>query len=195
MSQTNNLGLTLTAESESDMLFLEWRTIINGIGCNSNMEKLDSAIGEINESLTSIRGKESAWDSKSDFSGSYNDLTDKPIIPSGVLILHGAVGNNNSITFEPLPDGQAPFVAAKKAYTAGRLVQIDAADASGNWNTILTLSRVGLDELQFFNYEETESEGEQRIQLVKMLDDSTATYSYIVPLTLATLPMYGGESE
>lgn len=195
MSQTSNLGLALTAESESDMLFLEWRTAMNGVGCNSNMEKLDSAIGQINESLSGIEEKTSIWDAKSDFSGSYNDLTDKPIVPAGALMLHGTVGDNNSITFEPLPDGQNPYSAAKAAYVAGQLVRIDATNSAGDWDTILTLSRVGLDELQFFNYEETEIEGEQRIQLVKMLDDSTATYSYIVPLTLATLPKYGGESE
>lgn len=51
MSQTTNLGLKLTGESEVDMLFLEWRTLMNGVGCNSNMEKLDGAIGKINESL------------------------------------------------------------------------------------------------------------------------------------------------
>lgn len=51
MSQTTNLGLTLTSESETSMLFLEWRTLMNGVGCNSNMEKLDDAIGNINEAL------------------------------------------------------------------------------------------------------------------------------------------------
>lgn len=51
MSQTTNIGLTLTGESETEMLFLEWRTLINGIGCDSNMEKLDNAIGQINQSL------------------------------------------------------------------------------------------------------------------------------------------------
>ena len=95
------------------------------------------------------------------------------------LLLHGTVSANNEIIFDPLPDGQNPYSAATAAHTAGRLVQIDATDPSGNWNTILTLSRVGLDELQFFNYEETESDREKRLQLVKMLDDSSATYSYI----------------
>ena len=32
----------------------------------------------INERVATIEGKESAWDAKSNFSGSYNDLTDKP---------------------------------------------------------------------------------------------------------------------
>lgn len=111
------------------------------------------------------------------------------------LMLHGTVSANNEIVFDPLPGGQAPFSAATAAYAAGRLVQIDATDAGGNWNTILTLSRVGLEELQFSNYEETESEGEKRLQLIKMSSTGTATYSYIAPLTLDTLPRYGGESE
>ena len=42
--------------------------------------------------VTTIEGKESAWDAKSDFSGSYNDLTDKPTIPT-------ALPNPNAITF------------------------------------------------------------------------------------------------
>ena len=42
--------------------------------------------------IATIEGKESAWDAKSDFSGSYNDLTDKPTIPT-------ALPNPNAITF------------------------------------------------------------------------------------------------
>ena len=162
----------------------------------------------LKERVATIEGKESAWDAKSDFSGSYNDLTDKPIVPAGALILHGTVGDNNSITFEPLPNGQNPYSAATAAYVGGRLVQIDVTNAAGDWNTILTLSRVSMGVLQFFNYEETEYYEEKRIQLVKMFSDDSATYSYIkVPtktsqltndggyLTLETLPKYGGESE
>ena len=162
----------------------------------------------LKERVATIEGKESAWDAKSDFSGSYNDLTDKPIVPAGALILHGTVGDNNSITFEPLPNGQNPYSAATAAYVGGRLVQIDVTNATGDWNTILTLSRVSMGVLQFFNYEETEYYEEKRIQLVKMFSDDSATYSYIkVPtktsqltndggyLTLETLPKYGGESE
>ena len=162
----------------------------------------------LKERVATIEGKESAWDAKSDFSGSYNDLTDKPIVPAGALILHGTVGDNNSITFEPLPNGQNPYSAATAAYVGGRLVQIDVTNAAGDWNTILTLSRVSMGVLQFFNYEETEYYEEKRIQLVKMFSDYSATYSYIkVPtktsqltndggyLTLETLPKYGGESE
>ena len=37
--------------------------------------------------VATIESKESTWDAKSDFSGSYNDLTDKPVVPAGALIL------------------------------------------------------------------------------------------------------------
>ena len=36
----------------------------------------------LKDRVATIEGKESAWDAKSDFSGSYNDLTDKPTIPT-----------------------------------------------------------------------------------------------------------------
>lgn len=46
----------------------------------------------LKERVAAIEGKGSAWDAKSDFSGSYNDLTDKPAIPT-------ALPNPNAITF------------------------------------------------------------------------------------------------
>lgn len=38
--------------------------------------------------VSTIEGKEASWDAKSDFSGSYNDLTDKPTIPAAVTDDH-----------------------------------------------------------------------------------------------------------
>lgn len=43
--------------------------------------------------IATIEGKESVWDAKSDFSGSYNDLTDKPTIPTAVTPHIGENGN------------------------------------------------------------------------------------------------------
>ena len=37
----------------------------------------------LKERVSTIEGKESVWDAKSDFSGSYNDLTDKPTLLTG----------------------------------------------------------------------------------------------------------------
>ena len=45
----------------------------------------------LKERVATIEGKESAWDAKSDFSGSYNDLTDKPTIPAEVTPLIGTI--------------------------------------------------------------------------------------------------------
>ena len=46
----------------------------------------------LKERVATIEGKESVWDAKSDFSGSYNDLTDKPTIPAEVTPLIGTTG-------------------------------------------------------------------------------------------------------
>ena len=60
----------------------------------------------LKERVATIEGKESAWDAKSDFSGSYNDLTDKPTIPT-------ALPNPDAITFTGAVtgsyDGSAPM--------------------------------------------------------------------------------------
>lgn len=110
---------------------------------------------------------------------------------AGTLILQGTIDNNNEITYNSLPDGQSPYNAAKAAYVAGRVVQFDVTNNAGDWNTILTLSRVSeMDGFQFFNYEETKNDGEKRLQLIKMLDDSSATYSYIPVSSGETIPEY-----
>ena len=60
----------------------------------------------LKERVATIEGKESVWDAKSDFSGSYNDLTDKPTIPT-------ALPNPQAITFTGAVngsyDGSAPL--------------------------------------------------------------------------------------
>lgn len=99
---------------------------------------------------------------------------------TGALILHGTKGDNNYITFDPLPDGQTPYNAAIAAYNAGQLVQIDVAHPDGDWITILTLSRADIGGLQFFNYEKTINFEEDRLQYVEMWPDSTTIYHYIL---------------
>lgn len=46
---TNFLSLGLTDMTEMNMTFLEWRTLINGVGNDSNMELIDNAIAALNE--------------------------------------------------------------------------------------------------------------------------------------------------
>ena len=60
----------------------------------------------LKERVATIEGKESAWDAKSDFSGSYNDLTDKPTIPT-------ALPNPNAITFTGAVTGSYDGSTAK----------------------------------------------------------------------------------
>ena len=50
---------------------------------------------DLSDRIEVIEGKEASWDAKSDFSGSYNDLTDKPTIPTEVTPL---IGTTNELT-------------------------------------------------------------------------------------------------
>lgn len=50
MSTSTNLGLTLTSASEAEKNFLTWRSELAG-DTDSNMTKIDTAIGEIRDSL------------------------------------------------------------------------------------------------------------------------------------------------
>lgn len=54
MSATKHLGLKLTAADEISMTFYEWRTLMNGVGVDSNMELIDAAIERLN---TTTNGK------------------------------------------------------------------------------------------------------------------------------------------
>lgn len=46
-SLSTNIKLLLTGADETTMTFQEWRTAMNGMGNNSNMELIDTAIGEL----------------------------------------------------------------------------------------------------------------------------------------------------
>ena len=68
----------------------------------------------LKERVAAIEGKESAWDSKSDFSGSYNDLTDKPTIPTEVTPLIGTTG---TLTPTQVYDAVSAGIPVKVQYT------------------------------------------------------------------------------
>lgn len=57
-SKTQNLGLTLTGTTQSDVYrsFKEWRQLINGENCNSNMELIDNAFGQHAQRLEALEG-------------------------------------------------------------------------------------------------------------------------------------------
>ncbi len=52
MNLTTNLKLILTGADEVSMTFLEWRTLMNGVGNNSNLELIDKAIGGLITDVT-----------------------------------------------------------------------------------------------------------------------------------------------
>lgn len=68
----------------------------------------------LKERVATIEGKESAWDAKSDFSGSYNDLTDKPTIPTEVTPL---IGTTNELTPTQVYDAVSAGIPVKVQYT------------------------------------------------------------------------------
>lgn len=53
--KTNFAGLALTGRSETDMTFVEWRTLINGIDCGSNMQLIDSALKKLDTAMSQLR--------------------------------------------------------------------------------------------------------------------------------------------
>ena len=70
----------------------------------------------LKERVATIEGKESAWDAKSDFSGSYNDLTDKPTIPAEVTPLIGTIW---TLTPTQVYDAVSAGVPVKVQHTDG----------------------------------------------------------------------------
>lgn len=67
----------------------------------------------LKERVATIEGKESAWDAKSDFSGSYNDLTDKPTIPTKVTPL---IGTTTELTPTQVYDAVSAGIPVKVQY-------------------------------------------------------------------------------
>lgn len=57
MSYTPNIGLMLTPADDTTTTFKQWRTGINGEGNDSNMTKIDDAIGTLNENYDTIQVK------------------------------------------------------------------------------------------------------------------------------------------
>ena len=91
----------------------------------------------INERVATIEGKESAWDAKSDFSGSYNDLTDKPTIPTEVTPL---IGTTNELTPTQVYNAVSAGIPVKVQYTDGTygLLSFTAFNIAESLNTIVS---------------------------------------------------------
>lgn len=52
MAKTENLGLNVVADSETEKTFLSWRSELAGDNPNSNMEIIDKAFARLNENIT-----------------------------------------------------------------------------------------------------------------------------------------------
>ena len=72
---------------------------------------IDSDLGD---RISAIEGKEAGWDAKSDFSGSYNDLTDKPTIPTEVTPL---IGTTSVLTPTQVYDAVSAGIPVKVQHT------------------------------------------------------------------------------
>ena len=165
----------------------------------------------LKERVATIEGKESGWDAKSDFSGSYNDLTDKPTIPSEVTPL---IGTTDELTPSQVQD----------AVLAGRPVAVQYTDSEygvlkfTNFNIAAShklLASVSIIKLlsgswvvyALYGYTLTQQwdPGVTVMATTPQVNDIIATVNTISTrvstienagyLTLETLPKYGGESE
>lgn len=91
----------------------------------------------LKERVATIEGKESAWDAKSDFSGSYNDLTDKPTIPTEVTPL---IGTTNDLTPKQVYDAVSAGIPVKVQHTDSTygLFSFTAFNVSESLNVIVS---------------------------------------------------------
>lgn len=93
MVKSKNLGLSLNGSSEQDikMTFLSWRKSINGENYDSNMNIIDRVVGSIQQAVEQLKVHSHAFSEitnkpteypPASHDHSYNDLKDKPTIPS-----------------------------------------------------------------------------------------------------------------
>lgn len=90
----------------------------------------DAIDNGLSDRVSAIEGKEAGWDAKSNFSGNYNDLTNKPAIPT-------ALPNPNALTFTGAVtgsyDGSAPLTVNIPAGGGG-------GGSSDKWELINTIT-------------------------------------------------------
>lgn len=100
----------------------------------------------IKERVATIEGKESTWDAKSDFSGSYNDLTDKPTIPAEVTPL---IGTTAELTPKQVYDAVSAGVPVKVQYTDSTygLLSFTAFNVAESMNVIVSQTIVHYNEV------------------------------------------------
>lgn len=183
-----------------------WMRLQEQIG---DVRELDSAaedlVTAINEALT----KEAAVDLQMDVAGgsirySTDGVTYTPIVALSTLkgdkgdkgdtgesgaaslcIISATVCENGALVFENLPTGKNAYEYAYEAYAEDRCVLLNVTNGAGDWNTLLRMSRLDENGIDFSNYEKTSSGDEPRLQYVKIESKGTGAYSYITPLTAA----------
>lgn len=156
----------------------------------------------LKERVATIEGKESAWDAKSDFSGSYNDLTDKPTIPTEVTPLIGTTG---TLTPTQVYNAVSAGIPVKVQYTDSTygLLSFTAFNIAESLYTIVSQTIVYYDSTYILAELAGNLNGGWTFKST-MLAELTGLDNLDVRvnklegagyLTLATLPKYGGESE
>lgn len=151
--------------------------------------------------VATIEGKESAWDAKSDFSGSYNDLTDKPTIPAEVTPLTGTTG---TLTPTQVYNAVSAGIPVKVQYTDSTygLLSFTAFNIAESLYTIVSQTIVYYDDYYILAELSGNLNGGWTFKST-MLAELTGLDNLDVRvnklegagyLTLATLPKYGGES-
>lgn len=152
--------------------------------------------------VATIEGKESAWDAKSDFSGSYNDLTDKPTIPAEVTPL---TGTTSTLTPTQVYNAVSAGIPVKVQYTDSTygLLSFTAFNIAESLYTIVSQTIVYYDDYYILAELSGNLNGGWTFKST-MLAELTGLDNLDVRvnklegagyLTLATLPKYGGESE
>lgn len=152
----------------------------------------------LKQRVATIEGKESAWDAKSDFSGSYNDLTDKPA---------PLIGTTNELTPTQVYDAVSSVIPVRVQYTDSTygLLSFTAFNVAETLKVIVSQTIVYyngnyiLAEL-FGNVIQGGGWGFYSTMLseLKDLDNLDVRVNKLEGagyLTLETLPKYGGESE
>lgn len=74
-----------------------------------------------------------AWNGKSNFSGSYNDLTDKPTIPTVPTAVSSFTNDAGYITGSDLPNDELPTIDTGDA---GKVLKVNSEETGVEWGTV-----------------------------------------------------------
>lgn len=109
------------------------------------------------------------------------------------LIISLMIDDDNEILdYFDFPDGNAAVALIREAISSQRNVVLDVTNVPGDWNVYLSLCKDAYTYLLFSNYEISE-DGEPRLQIMRINNDGSGSYSYFVPQSssAASLPAVG----